>query len=109
MIALVAVLATLLVVAVVVLAALGVIAARREIGKVADAQVDAATSNRLMDGLYVERVIVTLTNGEAFGGLLVDMDAHTINLRESFSLPGKTEVDGELLIPRADVSYIQKP
>lgn len=75
----------------------------------ADRQVDASLVDRLMNSLYVERVIVTLRTGEAFGGLLTDLDDRMLNLREAFSLPSRDTVDGDLLIPRADVLYLQKP
>jgi flagellar basal body-associated protein FliL len=65
-IALVAVLATLLLVAIVMLAAAVVVLSRRELSRKADDQVAEALQDRLMNGLYVERVVVTLRTAETF-------------------------------------------
>ena len=109
MTALVAVLATLLVVAVVVLVGLAVAAVRRDLARRADEQVDLATRDRLMSSMYLERIVVTLTSGEGFSGLLADQDAESLLLRSAQSLPAGRAVDGELLIPRRDVQYVQRP
>jgi hypothetical protein len=104
--ALVAVLATLLTIAVVVLVGLAVAAARRDLTRRADEQVDR---DRLVASLYLERVVVTLHSGEGFTGLLADQDAESLLLRSAQALPAGRDVDGELLIPRRDVHYLQKP
>lgn len=111
MIALVAVLATLLLVALLGLVVCSVWVVRRGLTRTADEQVAATLADRLMDGLYVERVVVTLRSGEAFSGLLADKDDKSLLLRSAESLTsGKAvPVDGELLIPRADVLYVQQP
>ena len=59
----------------------------------------------------MEKVIVTLRSGEAFSGLLADMDEKTVLLHsaEAFGEGRKVPVDGELLIPRGDVLYFQRP
>jgi hypothetical protein len=107
--ALVAVLATLLTTAGGVLVGLAVAAARRDLMRRADEQVDLATRDRLVASLYLERVVVTLHSGEGFTGLLADQDAESLLLRSAQALPAGRDVDGELLIPRRDVHYLQKP
>lgn len=111
MIALVAVLATLLLVAIATLAAGGIVVIRRELATKADQQVTEALQDRLLAGLYIEKVVVTLSSGETFTGLLADVDEKSLMLREAVALAGeqRMDVDGELLIPRADVLYLQKP
>lgn len=58
-------------------------------------------------------VIVTLKSGEAFRGVLFDADRDAIVLRNASVLDGNgtdrtpTPVDGELLVLRADLSYMQ--
>jgi small nuclear ribonucleoprotein (snRNP)-like protein len=58
-------------------------------------------------------VVVELRGGETFRGLLVAADARTVLLRNVEALTGAqasaTPVDGELLIPRGDVKYMQRP
>lgn len=61
-----------------------------------------------------KRVIVTTTDGQGFSGVLFDMDAEAVVLRETEALgvaarSHPVPVDGELLILREDVAYIQVP
>lgn len=59
------------------------------------------------------KVVVELKSGETFTGLLAATDAKTITLRSASSLgPDGTRsvsIDGELLIPRGDVKFLQRP
>lgn len=61
--------------------------------------------------MILERFIVTLRSGESFDGLLADADTKTIRLVSSFALSGKdrVSVDGELFIPRSEITYLQRP
>jgi hypothetical protein len=68
----------------------------------------------LVEELIVERIVVTLRgrNGEketAFAGLLASVDVKSLVLREAEALTttGRKKVDGELLLPRAEIAYIQ--
>lgn len=57
-------------------------------------------------------VLVTLKSGETYQGALFDADAHSVVLRGTESLGSdgsRVSVDGELLILRGDVAYIQRP
>ena len=60
-----------------------------------------------------QRVIVTLKTGEAFGGVLFSADSEALVLRNAEVLDATSTdrqaqpVDGELLILRPDVSYLQ--
>jgi hypothetical protein len=60
--------------------------------------------------------IVTLLDGSTFHGLLTRADERFVVLTDAFTVltgPGggtqETPVDGELLLPRAQVSYLQRP
>lgn len=76
-----------------------------------------ARPRRRPDSLLAERlrdmVIITLKAGGAFRGLLFDMDDRTLVLREAVVLDDgntatRVPVDGELLLARADVHYMQR-
>lgn len=61
------------------------------------------------------RVIVTLKTGEAFGGVLFSADSEAIILRDAELLDGSSTdrqaqpVDGELIVLRPDLAYLQFP
>lgn len=61
------------------------------------------------------KVIATLKTGEGFGGVLFSADSEAIVLRNAALLDATgtdrspTPIDGELLILRADVAYLQFP
>lgn len=69
---------------------------------------------RLLRQRLRRRVIVTLKSGEAFSGVLFEVDSESIVLRD-VQAPGAGErgatvpVDGELLILRSDVAFMQLP
>lgn len=57
-------------------------------------------------------VVVTLKTGEAYRGVLWDADHHALVLRNAHALAHGGErivVDGELLVLRTDVAYMQRP
>ena len=63
---------------------------------------------------YARRtVVVELHSGETFRGLLVATDGRSITLQRAEALGAAqtvpVSVDGELLIPRSDVKYLQRP
>lgn len=68
-------------------------------------------SDRLLRNLYVNRVVVTLHSGEGFAGLLVDSDSLSLRFAQVEALTGsaRTPVDGELIVPRGEVLYLQRP
>lgn len=60
------------------------------------------------------RAIVTLKTGDAFSGVLYDADSEALILREAEALGAGEKrtnlvVDGEVLILRHDVAYVQLP
>lgn len=60
------------------------------------------------------QVIVTLKTGEAFSGVLFDVDKELLVLRKAAMLDfpaagAETQVDGEVLVLRQDVAYLQLP
>lgn len=69
---------------------------------------------RLLRSRLRRRVIVTLKDQSAFSGVLFEVDSEALLLREAAQLDAgpKREpvgVDGELLILRADLAYLQIP
>lgn len=58
-----------------------------------------------------DRFLLTLTDGSAIEGLLIDADATTIILADCNAVTpsAKTSVDGQVFIPRANVLYMQRP
>lgn len=62
-----------------------------------------------------QKVIVTLKTGEGFGGVLFSADSEAIVLRDVQFLDAAgtdrthSPVDGELLVLRPDIAYIQIP
>ena len=67
--------------------------------------------DKLLRQLLRERFVITLRHGESFDGLLADVDEKTVRLVDSFALDGKNRVsvDGDLLIPRLEIVYMQRP
>ncbi len=69
---------------------------------------------RLLRQRLRRRVVLTLKSGEAFSGVLFDADRESVILREAEALGAGARganvgVDGEVLVLRADVSYMQLP
>lgn len=67
--------------------------------------------DKLVKRALRERFVATLKDGQTFDGLLVDADEKTLRFANAFAIDGKNRapVDGELFLPRAEVSYLQKP
>jgi small nuclear ribonucleoprotein (snRNP)-like protein len=67
--------------------------------------------DRLVRKALRERFVVTLSTGETFDGLLYAADESTLHLVDAFAMDGATRVrvDGALFLPRAHVSYLQRP
>lgn len=62
--------------------------------------------------LTKRRAIVTLKTGDSFAGVLYDVDREAVTLRNAEMLTAgerSVAVDGEVLILRADVAYLQLP
>jgi hypothetical protein len=69
-------------------------------------------ANRLIDSRTAVKVIVTLTDGGSFAGLIIDLDTNWLLIREAAQLGpqgSSVGVDGELLLPRDRIAYVQKP
>lgn len=57
-------------------------------------------------------VVVTLKSNHAYRGVLWEADSHALVLRNAALLGGdgaRVAVDGELVVLRGDVAYIQRP
>lgn len=69
--------------------------------------------DRLLRRRVKDRVVVTLKTGAAFNGLLHEIDGRTLVLRNAKALTSPDAraviVDGELIVARADVDYLQRP
>lgn len=66
---------------------------------------------RIRKRLLRHRYLVTLDNGDAFTGVLLDADAEFFVLTQVHMIGPDSElvpVDGELVLPRARVLYAQK-
>lgn len=82
----------------------------------AEASLEAveAVRDRLFSSKVRELVIVTLKSQAAFRGVLYAYDERTLVLRDAEMMPGQltaapTLVDGEVLLARSEVDYIQRP
>lgn len=66
--------------------------------------------DRLVRQALRSRFLVTLASGEAFEGVLIDVDDRHVILADTDAVSDKGErapVDGHLWLPRADVKYMQ--
>ncbi|MGZ4530739.1 MAG: hypothetical protein ACXVXP_00135 [Mycobacteriaceae bacterium] len=70
-----------------------------------------ARRDQLIRQALRERFVVTMHSKEAFEGLLLDADDKTLRLADAYALTGRdrVSVDGDLYLPRAEVSYMQRP
>jgi hypothetical protein len=99
---------------VVALVALGLLAAHFVPG-ISDRSEPTPTPSRqpdLIESRMRERVVVTLTSGEAFAGVLWEADERAWVLRSAEALgPDKRPipVDGELIFLTATIAYANKP
>lgn len=67
--------------------------------------------DRLLRDRRTSRVLIELHSGETFQGVLVACDSRSVTLGSVSLLTGteRSKVDGDLLIPRVDVKFIQRP
>ena len=70
-----------------------------------------AARDRLVRRSLRERFVVTMRSGEAFEGLLLEVDDRTLVLADGHVLTGNARhaADGLLYLPRLEVAYMQKP
>lgn len=68
-------------------------------------------ADHLLSQLERTTVVATMKDGVAFRGVLFEVDARTVVLRQAQLLtPEKSvTVDGDLVIARGDISYLQRP
>ena len=72
----------------------------------------ASTSrDRLMRRTSRTTVVVTLKSGQAFKGILAEVDRQTVVLKHASALSRDAAVkaDGEVILSRVDIDYIQRP
>ena len=71
--------------------------------------------DRIMRGLIRYRFIVTMVDGQAFDGVVMEADDHSVVLRDAKALVTEgaqvkqVPADGEVVLPRARVAYMQRP
>jgi small nuclear ribonucleoprotein (snRNP)-like protein len=69
--------------------------------------------DRLMRGRERHEVVVTMRSGATYKGVLFEADSRSLVLRNAEAWghngDGRTAVDGELLLARADVEFLQRP
>jgi len=70
--------------------------------------------DRLLRERMCDKVVVTLKTGAAFGGVLFKADDRVLVLRDTQALGAGPSgdhvvVDGELLLSRADIDFMQRP
>lgn len=60
---------------------------------------------------FKQSVIVTCKSGRAWRGVLYESDEHTLVLRNAEMIDGQSPmaVDGEVLLSRGDVEFLQRP
>lgn len=65
--------------------------------------------DRLLRSALRERFIITLKGGQAFDGLLIDVDDKCVIVSDGWAIDssGRTEVDGNLFVPRNEIAYMQ--
>jgi small nuclear ribonucleoprotein (snRNP)-like protein len=72
-----------------------------------------SSRDRLVRSRLRDDLIVTMRSGEAFRGVLVEADARSLVLRNAKALtdssPRPVPVDGELILDREQVDYMQRP
>lgn len=65
---------------------------------------------RILTARTRRAVMVTLKSGASFKGVLTDADAHALVLKGAEAVGAEVvPVDGELIVLRADVDYMQLP
>lgn len=72
------------------------------------------STDRLMRERLCDRVVVTLKTGSSFAGVLFKIDDKVVVLRETQALGAGPNganliVDGELLLARTDIDFLQRP
>lgn len=68
-------------------------------------------TDRIVKGLIRTKFLVTTKRGETWHGVLLDADPTTLLLADAALVAGdgtRTTADGQILIQRADVSYLQR-
>lgn len=70
--------------------------------------------DRLLRERLCDKVVVTLKSGSAFGGVLFQVDTRAVILRDTQALGAAPNgdhvaVDGELILFRGDIDFLQRP
>jgi len=69
-------------------------------------------ADRLVKQHMRSRYLVTMASGEAFDGVLVDVDPQHLVLADAEAVAPtgeRTPIDGRLWLPRPSVQYMQQP
>lgn len=68
---------------------------------------DGKTPDRIVAGLVRRQCIVTVKSGDSFRGVLTEADDRALVLTSVTILDDNVQFDGQLLVLRPDVAYIQ--
>lgn len=72
-------------------------------------------SDRVLKNLIKEKFLVSLVDGTSLEGLLIEVDSKTLQLAQceqvviKDTITTRHPVDGQILIPRENILYLQKP
>ena len=68
-------------------------------------------SEQTLNGCQRRRAVVTLKDSTSFAGVLWAVDKHCLVLRNASLIEDRaqTKVDGEVVVLRAEVSFVQLP
>lgn len=66
---------------------------------------------RYIDGMERESVVVHTKTGSSISGVLISVHRDCVVLRHAklLSASGSVVIDGEAIVPRAEVEWIQRP
>lgn len=68
------------------------------------------STDRLIRDRRTARVVIELHSGETFRGVLTACDARSLTLGAATQVAAtEIPVDGDLLLPRGDVKFVQRP
>jgi small nuclear ribonucleoprotein (snRNP)-like protein len=68
---------------------------------------DGQTHDRIVAGIVRRQCIVTVKSGDSFRGVLTEADDRALVLTSVTILDDNVQFDGQLLLLRPDVAYIQ--
>lgn len=71
--------------------------------------------DRILRALVRRRFLITMVDGQTWDGVVMETDDYSVVLRDAHALTEKgpkvekVRADGEVVLPRARVAYMQRP